>query len=111
MTMLLFNYTRQTFFVYRSGNLIKVVTNEKEYTTKGSLSLNALEIQYFNDGFLRINRAAIINMKTVKGFSPINNLKLNVIFHEPITVKDSQTDLFIVTGKYIRQFKGKLQSK
>jgi LytTr DNA-binding domain len=104
-------YPTDILCFYRSGNLIKVVTNQKEYTTKGSLSLNALEIQYFNDGFLRINRGVIINMKTVKGFYPINNLRLNVIFHEPITVKDSQTDLFIVTGKYIRQFKGKLQSK
>lgn len=96
---------------YRSGkNLIKVVTNEREYTTKDTLSLNALETEYFNEGFLRINRGVILNMRTAKGFSPRNDRSLNVIFHEPITVKDPQTDLFIVSGKYIRQFKELLQS-
>ncbi|MBI3233582.1 MAG: LytTR family transcriptional regulator [Bacteroidetes bacterium] len=105
-------YPKDILCFYRSGkNLIKVVTNEREYTTKDTLSLSALETEYFDKEFLRINRGVIINMRTVSGFSPRDDRGLNVLFHEPIPVNDSQTDLFIVSGKYIRQFKQQVQSK
>lgn len=105
-------YPTDILCFYRSGkNLIKVVTNEREYTTKDTLSLNALEAEYFDKEFLRINRGVIINMRTVKGFSPRDDRAINVLFHLPIAVKDSETELFIVSGKYIRQFKEHLQLK
>jgi LytTr DNA-binding domain len=95
---------------YRFGNSIRIVTKEKEYTTKKLFSLGELETKYANEDFLRINRGTILNMKTVKGYRVIDYRSLEIKLHEPIQVKEPHHDLFIVSQKYIQPFKVRIQS-
>ncbi len=92
---------------YRSGHLIKVVTFDQEFETRG-YSINDIETLFSGRGFIRINRSAVVNMKFVKGYSTGSKRDtLNILFNA--NVPDNLDDeIFIVTDKHLDEFKNHL---
>ncbi|ASS47640.1 MAG: hypothetical protein A3D31_17600 [Candidatus Fluviicola riflensis] len=96
---------------YRSNHLIRFVTIDREYETRGE-SISELEQTFSSRGFMQINRSTIINMTFVKGYSSGQKRDtLNVIFKSGIDVSKIDPAVFIVTDKFLGSFKSRFKDE
>lgn len=105
------NLEKEVICFYRDVQLIKIVTINRQYNTRGE-SITDLEVLYSEKGFLRISRSTVINMRFVQGYSPgekRDTVKVNL--NSEINQDAVDTDALIVTDKYLSEFKSRFTGK
>ena len=105
------NLVKDVICFYRDVQLIKIVTINRQYNTRGE-SITDLEVLYSEKGFLRISRSTVINMRFVQGYSPgekRDTVKVNL--NSEINDHFVSPDALIVTDKYLSEFKNRITGK
>jgi len=98
------NVREDVVFLYKHSNLVKIVTRNREYAIRDSLS--ALEALYEGSAFCRINRSTIVNLRYVEGYGPsIKRSTIEVFLNAQINLADYDEDTLIITAKYLSSFK------
>lgn len=94
---------------FRSGNLIKVLTQGRTFETRG-YSITDLENEFKERGFMKISRSTIINLKFVQGYATAKRDTIKVLFHPTIEVFGIDEDVLLVKEKQVQIFKDQFNS-
>lgn len=106
-----FQVANDILFFHRQGKLVKGMTiHGNKYPINESIS--SLEKRYSSDGFVRINRATIVNYKMVNGYIAGSKRDTVHVIIKPeyaTIAKDPDKEIYLVTKEFLNPFKAGLE--